>query len=168
MRNMIWLLFLTPFAVSCETPGDVAEQADRTPGVSVCITETDPVSCPTIEIRNNTKSELRVWRDGNSWGWWNLSFCVVMDDGRVIHIQRSKSAAFTTNGPVCEAIEPGSEATRNEIDLHDEWWELPKDFRYDRVQYMSAIYFVSPSKESKEKGVWTGLMVSPWVPVQTR
>jgi hypothetical protein len=163
MRKAIWLFLLMPFVVSCKTSGNAADEAEHTSDILVLITAIQPLSRPIIAIRNNTTSELRVWQNGNSWGWWNLSFCVVADDGRVIHLQRSKSTAFTSNGPAYEAIAPGSEVTRNRIDFYDGDWELPKDFNLDKVRYISAIYFVQPTKESAEKGVWTGIVVSPWV-----
>jgi hypothetical protein len=163
MCKMIWLVFLMPFVTSCAPSKDVVEKVDHTSTVSVRITKAEPLARPIITIHNDTRSELRVWQDGNSWGWWNVSFCVAMDDGHVIHLQRSKSMSFTANGPGWEAIAPDKEVTRNEIDFHDGYWELPKDLNLGKVRYISVIYFVKPTKESTEKGVWTGMVVSPWV-----
>jgi hypothetical protein len=168
MRKAIGLLFLMPFVMSCKPQRNVPADADDSSDVSVRITSTQPLSRPVVSICNNTESELRVWRDGNSWGWWNVSFCAAMDDGRVIHLQRSISMSFTTNGPVCEVIAPGKQATRTHIDFEDGYWKLPKDFSLGKVRHISAIYFVKPTKESGEKGVWTGIVVSPWVPVPKR
>jgi hypothetical protein len=168
MWKMIWLLLLMPFAMSCATSEEVAKEAEHTLGVSVRITSTQPLSRPVVAIRNGTKSELRVWYHGNSWGWWNLSFCVVMDDGRVIHVKPGTNIGFTANAPVYEVIAPGSELTRNHADLNDGYWDIPKNLDLDKVRYICAVFFVEPSKESAEKGVWTGVVVSPWVAVPKR
>jgi hypothetical protein len=168
MRKAIGLLFLMPFVMSCKPQRNVAADADDSSDVSVRITSTDPLSCPIITIHNDTGGELRVWYNGNSWGWWNLSFCAAMEDGSIIHIERGANIAFTSNAPMYETIAPGKEAVRDRIDFSEKYWrywDIPKNFNLDKVRYISAIYFVKPTKESAEKGVWTGIVVSPWVPV---
>jgi hypothetical protein len=167
MRTMIWLFLLLPFAISCAKSDNIVPSADHTSSVSVRIATAETTARPVVAICNNTTNELRVWRDGNSWGWWNVSFCVAMDDGRVIHVQRSRVTGFTSNGPVAEAIAPGKEVTRTDLDFHDRDWELPKDFDLDKVRYICAIYFIEPTKESAEQDVWTGIVVSPWVALKT-
>jgi hypothetical protein len=166
MRAVICVLALLTCVASCATSKDDTGERDRSTPVSVRITSTNDLSRPAIAICNNTKSELRVWYNGNMWGYWNLSYCVAMDDGHVIHLQRRKSGVgFTANAAIYEAIAPDCELARNDDNLLDGYWDIPKNLNLDKVRYICAVFFVEPTKESKEKGVWTGMVVSPWVRV---
>jgi hypothetical protein len=160
MRRLIWLLVCVPITVSCGMP-----RYNEGPELSIRIIATQPASHPVVTIRNDTNRELRVWYHANSWGWFSLSFCAAMDDGRIVHIKPGTNIAFTSNAPVYETIGPGKETTRNTIDLHDGYWDIPKNVDLDKVRFICAVYFIERSKESTEKGVWTGVVVSPWVTV---
>jgi hypothetical protein len=136
------------------------KKTEQPPNVSV---QVKAVQYPhlTVTMKNNTENALRVWDNWNSWGWWNLSFCVVLKDGQVIHIS-AKDRGWDRNAPTFSTIQPGDEWTRK-VDFSDEQWEIPKEFSPKDIRYFSAVYCIKPSEESAKHRVWTGVSVSPWV-----
>jgi hypothetical protein len=135
------------------------------PGLSILVEDASSFSKVRIAVKNEGRVELRLWKSSNSWGYRNLSICLLLKDGRIVQVCR-KAEVFSRNIPSSSAVAAGKELAMP-VDLGDGWWDIPKNTNLADVQYLSAVYAVEGTQESQKFGVWTGVAVSTWrsVPV---
>jgi len=171
-------LLISILSTGCFSPRDVETGKDRNPpraddspknkqadakahvSLAVC-TEKWPNSL-MITVSNDSQSSLRLWEDGNSWGWKAFSICMLQKDGEVIHVKR-KPSDFTKNAPDFFDIAAGKSKVLS-LDLDDEWWTLPENANWKTGTVdVSVILYIRESPESLKYSVWTGTSASPWV-----
>lgn len=146
----------------CATCISAADDLVESPSLLVSIDKPSQFPHLTVVLQNSTKMPLRIWDDSNSWGWWNLRFCVVATNGGTYYVRR-KCIDFYKNTPDFVTIDAAKEQKRV-VNLADGWWDLPKELDFKEVVYISAVYAVQPTAESREFVTWTGVTVSPWIP----
>ncbi len=100
-----------------------------------------------------------VWEDWNSWGYQNVSFELVTENGKKVLLSK-RQAEFTTNFPSTFLIEP-RENQVYDIRLDEEWKAQPTLAKSDEMAItLKAIYEVPPTPEAAEYKVWTGRVES--------
>jgi hypothetical protein len=120
-----------------------------------------------VVVVNASDKPVRLWSDRFSWGYDNLSFELVADDGAVTPITK-KPRGWDKNFPDWLELPPGGSYVLN-VDWFSaagrEIWEnaplaggaAPKP----RLFKLRAVYEIKPDGESKKLGVWTGKIASP-------
>jgi hypothetical protein len=112
-----------------------------------------------VVISNVSSETQAVWEDSNSWGYQNVSFELVTENGKKILLSK-RQAEFTTNFPSTFLIEP-RENQVYDIRLDEEWKAQPTLAKSDEMAItLKAIYEVPPTPEAAEYKVWTGRVES--------
>jgi hypothetical protein len=119
-----------------------------------------------VLVTNNSEKPIRLWTDRFSWGYDNLSFEIIGDEGKVTKVSK-KPREWTKNFPEWLSLGPGESYVLN-VDFYSErgqaiWNNAPKPTKggsAKRLIRMRAVYEVTPDDESGKLGVWTGKVVS--------
>jgi hypothetical protein len=131
----------------------------------------EPGSTPAagwVVLTNRGTADLRVWRNGNTWGDEALSFDV-SHGGSTRRVEREPQV-YTRNVPASVVLTPG-DGFQISFDLLDGTWRLDAIGRPLPPQVeIAAVYEVPPSSEAVAHQVWTGLVSSEQVtiPLGTR
>lgn len=134
-----------------------------------------PGSHFNVVITNKTDGDLRLWETLNSWGYFNLSFDVLDDDGKVVGSISKKPRGWTVNGPTWLTLEPGGHFTL-EIDFDPEIWIWRTDVGGNKPAFipflamanttpefdskLRAVFRILPDVKSIEHNIWTGTVRS--------
>ncbi len=115
-----------------------------------------------VVITNLSNRPLGVWREWCSWGYFNLSLEVRTSDGRKVQLEKKRDRGWTRNFPDWYTLDPGESVIRN-IVLTDKDWKGIEDLKVtgNAKLFIRVVMDVSTTDESKEKGVWSGKIVSP-------
>jgi hypothetical protein len=115
-----------------------------------------------VLVTNVSDKPLRLWTDQYSWGYENLSFEQILDDGTVIEI-RKKAREWRKNFPDWLELQPGENYVLNVLLSPDVWDNAPIADQPNKPKLVKlrAIYKVPPDEQSDKLGVWTGKIVSP-------
>jgi hypothetical protein len=112
-----------------------------------------------VALVNHGSAEVRVWREGNSWGDAALSF-EALRDGSIQRFTR-RAAVYTRNVAAVVTLPPGS---RHEwaFDLGDGGWEADAtgETGPDAKTQWFAVYNIAASPEAQAQTVWTGSLRS--------
>lgn len=159
------ILLFCIFAVTLFVPPRTyGQQPEKSPAIGVSIIDVNSFPHVTAVIKNTGTATARAWKSSNSWGWGNLSICVLFTDGKLAQIHR-KQADFTRNAPDFASLCPGGELKRP-VTLDDGWWEVGSGADLSKAKYFCAVYTIHETKEAKEYSVWSGVAVSPWYACQ--
>lgn len=118
-----------------------------------------------VIVTNTSDKPVRLWTDRFSWGYDNLSFDLIGDDGGVTHIAK-RPRDWTKNFPDWQVLAPG-EVWVIDVDWFSDdgrasWENVPASDAAvkPKLVKLRAVYEVKPDAESKELGVWTGKVTS--------
>lgn len=119
-----------------------------------------------ILVTNVSDKPIRLWTDRFSWGYDNLSFELIGDDGKVSRIVK-KPREYDKNFPDWLELEAGGSYVLN-VDWFSEqgravWDDAPvaNGKAKPTLVKLRAVYEVIPDEQSRKLGVWTGKIVSP-------
>jgi hypothetical protein len=112
-----------------------------------------------VVLTNVSQDSQTVWEDWNSWGYQNLSFELMIADGRKF-VASKRQQDFTVNIPSTFLIQPGEHQVYA-IRLDKEWETRPALPKANEMPItLRAVYEVSPSPQSAQNKVWTGRVES--------
>lgn len=114
-----------------------------------------------VVVTNVSTRPIRLWRDWCSWGYFNLSFVGTERDGKTFTVKR-KPRGWDKNDPDWAIILPGDHMVLDVV-FKDGTWDYdpaPTVGRLWRV-WLRAVFEVPADDQTKEHGVWTGLVTSP-------
>lgn len=129
-----------------------------------------------VVITNKSQSNIRLWETWNSWGYFNLSFDIIDDNGAVVYTVVKKQKIWTRNGPTWLSLAPGENVTMK-VDFDHDVWIRNDDLGDNKPLYlpflalahstprfelnMRAVFQVLPDWETIDRDIWTGAVRSP-------
>jgi hypothetical protein len=119
-----------------------------------------------IVIFNRSRSPIRLWQDGNSWGYRSVRL-EYSGLGAQAGVARRREFAFKQNSPTYFTLGP-SEPHVMVLELGIETWEglvLPAAGHSSKLDLM-AVYEVETDEESARHSVWSGRINAVRLPVQ--
>ncbi len=146
---------LTEKSISIKiVPTSVNENGDR------LIILRDPSDRFHVVMTNVSKESIRIWKENNSWGYFNLSFRVKDKNGKIFSLKK-KPKGWNKNFPDWTIVPPGNHRVF-EVMFDDSLWEkspLPERGE-SAVIKLQALYEIHETKEAKEYEIWTGQILS--------
>lgn len=119
-----------------------------------------------VQLVNISDKTLRVWKDWNSWGWFNLSLKMETQDGATF--LKKKPVVWDGDFSDFWQIEPG-ESVIMEIDMTSGVWEgFPDLYGESLPVKLTAIYQNKADPLCEVFGIWTGSASSNTVQVEWR
>jgi hypothetical protein len=114
-----------------------------------------------VLVRNVSDQPIRLWTDRYSWGYSNLSFEIVGDDGKATPV-RKKPRGWDKNYPDWLELKPGDTYVLNvNLNAADVWENPPRASGAKPTQLkLRAVYEITPDEQSAKLGVWTGKIQS--------
>lgn len=115
-----------------------------------------------VVITNISNEPKRLWETWNSWGWYNLTFEILDNQGKILHILKKKSHGWSKNYPSFIRLQAG-EYFIIDVNLERSDWGLPfldKEKEGNFEINLKAIYEIPEDKETKEHNIWTGKIES--------
>lgn len=148
----------------------VAEDAPKnSPAIEV--TNILPNGRITVSMLNASKSPLKVWEDGNSWGAMNWRV-LVLRNGQLYTYYRNPGQMFTVNFASFKEVAVGAHMDYD-LDLNGgNWCDTShcsphyekgiggKMINFGTNDTIIVIYDVAPTKEALDKGVWYGVVAT--------
>ena len=119
-----------------------------------------------VQLVNISEKTLRLWKDWNSWGWFNLALKVETKEG-IAYLQKKQ---VTWNGDFSDfwQIEPG-ESVILEVDMTSgEWQGMPDLYGESLPAKITAIYENKADPLCEVFDIWTGKVSSNTVEVEWR
>lgn len=116
-----------------------------------------------VVVANRSTKEVRVWREWCSWGWFQLSFEVRIDDDRVVLV-RKKERGWDKNFPDFWTLAPGEPLvlTANLLDAEAWKWSSPAARLRGKTMEVRAVFMSADDDEAEEMGAFHGEILSPW------
>jgi hypothetical protein len=159
VNGLVLLLMILAGCVGTESPKSpfvlsvVPTASSRTGGtISMALDRPWPFYVVLTNISNEPKA---VWEDGNSWGYYAISFEVSTDDGHKVIISKQPQI-FGKNTPVAFLVRPGEHKVY-EIRLNEDWAAHGTLRKTNEMSItLKARYDVSPTPEGTERQVLTG------------
>lgn len=111
-----------------------------------------------VVVTNMSDTKQKLWKEWCSWGYFNISFEVVLKDGTKCRITK-KMRAWTRNGPDYLIVEPQNHFVYNVRFADDIWQGFPEQMSAQDVK-INAIIEIEPDEKSQKLGVWTGRIES--------
>lgn len=113
-----------------------------------------------VQIKNISDTEQRLWKDWNTWGYYNLSFQVITPWDTTI---ARKLSPESWKGDFSDFwILPPNESVIIEIQaIGPHWKGFPIPLGRTVPVEIKAIYENKPDILAEEFGVWTGILESP-------
>jgi beta-lactamase regulating signal transducer with metallopeptidase domain len=134
-----------------------------------------PGSHFNVVVTNRTNRELQLWEAWNSWGYYNLSFEVLDDEGNVQYSITKKPRSWTVNAPTWITIKPG-EHLNLPVDFHPDIWAVSIAAGRDKRSLvpllarfatspkfelrLRAVLRIYPDAETIDRDIWTGTVRS--------
>ena len=115
-----------------------------------------------VLVKNISAQPIRLWSDRYSWGYDNLTFEEIAEDGTATTIKK-KPGEWTVNFPDWVEVKPGDTYVLDVNFAAPGIWENPpqgKPGAKPTKIKLRAIYQVNPDNESAKLGVWTGKVES--------
>lgn len=113
-----------------------------------------------VRIENVSSDQINLWRESNSWGYFNLKFQIVDKDGHTWTV-RKKEIVWEKNSPSFISLEPGGKMVID-VTLDPVIWEnvlLPHTETLTNFS-MTAVYESENSNAASERNIWSGRVVS--------
>lgn len=113
-----------------------------------------------VIVKNLSEHRLNLWREWCSWGYFNLSFRLTDENG-ITWIAKKKEKDWEKNFPDFVIVDPRDELVID-VTFDPDIWDnvLPLDAGRSMTVSMVAIYQSENSDDAKERGVWSGRLVS--------
>jgi len=117
-----------------------------------------------LVVENESGADLRIWRQGNSWGDAAMSFNVAADGGNTRVTKVAKD--YTRNVPASISVPPGGHHGLP-FDLGDGSWQPASSLSLlgQTDASLEAVYDSGDSPELHEQGVWQGELRSGFYPL---
>lgn len=114
-----------------------------------------------VLVKNASDQPVKLWTDRYSWGYSNLSFEIVGDDGKVTAV-RKKPRGWDKNYPDWLELKPGDTYVLNVNWNAADIWENPPQAGGAKPTLIKlrAVYEITPDEQSAKLGVWTGKIQS--------
>lgn len=119
-----------------------------------------------VVVRNVSDRPVTLWTAKYSWGWENLSF-EVKDAAGAVRTVKKAPREWRKNFPDACTLQPKDEMVLAVDFTSADWAGAPKPTgtaaggKFESLT-MRAVYEVKPDDESRQSGVWTGRVESPW------
>jgi len=115
----------------------------------------------TVVLTNRGEQTLRLWKDGCSWGYQNLSFELTDAAGRSIKVTRAERG-FEKNVPTWNDLRSGGDLSMDVTLSAPEWRNLPALKHGERQAVrIRAVYRSEPGFDATTHHVWIGVAYSP-------
>ena len=114
-----------------------------------------------VVATNTGTSTLRLWSEGCSWGYSNLSFEATGPDGMQLRVAK-KTVGWEKNFPKVVSLSTGDHMVM-EVAFDSATWDnppVPKTGASRKVT-LRAIYESAEDKDSRDHKVWSGKIISP-------
>ena len=111
-----------------------------------------------VLVKNVSDVPLRIWTDRYSWGYDNLSFELVGDDGKVQRIKKLPRE-WSKNFPDWLELKPGDTYVLTVNLLDKTVWEnalAGGPGKKPTLVKLRAVYEISPDEQATKHAVWTG------------
>lgn len=115
-----------------------------------------------VLVKNVSDAPLRLWTDRYSWGYENLSFEVIAEDGRVTSVKK-RPREWSKNIPDWLQLQPGDSYVLTVNFSAADIWENPPEAlagKKPSLFKMRAVYEIKPDDQSTKHAVWTGKLES--------
>ena len=115
-------------------------------------------------LRNISSSPVKIWKDWNSWGYYNLSLSFSNAD---TSFTISKKSPTNWDGDFADYwTVPAGESLVLDIDMRAGVWKgLPDLYGEILAGKLSATYENKPDALAAEFGIWTGKLTTASLPV---
>lgn len=120
-----------------------------------------------VIVTNVSPAPVAVWKDNNSWAWFNLSFVLAAASGKDIQIQR-KPSSWSGNIPWAYTIAPGAQYVID-VNFFDGTWladgksidsATKSEPWFSRNEHLRAVYTIPEDEQTGYQHVWTGSIAS--------
>ncbi|MEO0472439.1 MAG: hypothetical protein AAF206_22640 [Bacteroidota bacterium] len=118
-----------------------------------------------VILTNLSRDTKRIWKDWNTWGYFNLRLEWMDAQGITHKINRTTPKAWDGDFPDFWTIPPGESLVLN-VDMSSGRWNGFPDLYGESIPAsLKAIYENKPDELSADFGIWTGRMISSPVEV---
>jgi len=109
-----------------------------------------------VHFNNKGSTPLRLWGNGNSWGWDNVRFIVIRDQVP-FYFRRNPEEIFTRNGPGYDEVGKLKSLDRA-FDISDGSWVASKNAPKELLRSDTVIcaYAINSTPEAAKYDVWIG------------
>jgi hypothetical protein len=113
-----------------------------------------------VVLTNVGARPLRLWREWCSFGYYNLSFEVTDEQGKIIKVTK-KPRAWDKNYPDWTLVPPGDHLVF-EVTLDESTWQpaLLPPHNQQAALLLRAVFEIPDDRDSKRYSVWTGRVTS--------
>ncbi|MEZ4688161.1 MAG: hypothetical protein R3B47_19490 [Bacteroidia bacterium] len=119
-----------------------------------------------VQLVNISEKSIRLWKDWNSWGWFNLSLKMESEAGTTI--LRKKAVSWEGDFSDFWQIGPG-ESVVLEVDMTSGHWQGMPDLYDESLELrLTAIYENKADPLCDAFGIWTGKISSNTLSVEWR
>lgn len=130
------------------------------PSSGYCIKDDDEIH---IVLSNFSRENIRIWKQWNSWGYYNLSF-KLLTSNKEFYLTKKKKR-WTRNFADLAYVKSFEHFVITET-INSEYWDgIPLDIKGKKVK-IKAIYETKETEEAKEHNIWTGKIESDYYEVQ--
>lgn len=124
-----------------------------------------------VVISNKSPNPVRLWEGWCSWGYYNLTFDIKLNNGKIYHLEKTKNRDWLKNFPDGYIVLPNSyfvipvSFSKVLWGTSKEWESFPDEVKNADTFSLRAIYSIPEDKETKEYKIWTGKAESEWLRV---
>jgi len=115
----------------------------------------------SVELRNNTKAPLKLFKSANSWGATPWRVLLIRDGKLTSYFLTSRDQAFTRNGPAFNVLGVG-DRFRYELDVNTHVWyhhgEGDVSFSPRNGDLLIVSYDIGDTDEAHIYKVWYGVV----------
>ena len=158
MTRAVAVLMLMTIGSAAGTASSARVQVTPMDSLPVRVVEATTAGTMKVELRNNSKEAIRVFRESNTWGAarWRV---LRLKDGRAeAFAQTARNRYFTRNVPAFDEI-PAGGRLEVRLDINDGGWLTAGNSpaRFQAGDSVVAMYDVPPTPEGQKLGVWHGI-----------
>lgn len=146
---------LTEKSISIKiVPTSVNENGDR------LIILRNPSDRFYVVLTNISKEPIRIWKENNSWGYFNLYFQINDKNEKKITVKK-KTKGWNKNFPDWTIVPPGYHRVFEVMFDDFLWGKLPLPEKGESALIkLQAVYEIHETKEAKDYKIWTGKVLS--------
>jgi hypothetical protein len=112
-----------------------------------------------VVLTNTSESDLSVWREWCSWGYFCLSFDITLPDGKTIHVKKTP-IPWKKNYPDPFVVKPGDHFVYS-VRFDGQWTGFSKDWKNQTVKIKAMFKIEKEDDQVDRHKVWTGKIESP-------
>ncbi|MBX7206869.1 MAG: hypothetical protein K1X78_01045 [Verrucomicrobiaceae bacterium] len=114
----------------------------------------------TVHVTNESSTDVVLWEDWNSWGFYNFQFEVISSSSLTPFAIRRKETGWTGNFPSFKKLEAHA-VKEFRADFANGQWDVPASLLTIGGKWkVSAIYLIRETGEAKKYGVPIGIWMS--------